>query len=76
MENNYIYDFLSLKSENDEKRLMKTWLGLLISFTVVFMDIGFWVLFHLLCKREKWHKIQNCNRAGKSRIGLPPIIAY
>ena len=34
------------------------------------------VLFHLLCKREKWHKIQNCNRAGKSRIGLPPIIAY
>lgn len=45
MENNYIYDFLSLKSENDEKRLMKTWLGLLISFTVVFMDIGFLLNF-------------------------------
>ena len=33
-------------------------------------------LFHDLCKHGKWHKIQNGDRAGKSRIGLPPIIAY
>ena len=40
-------------------------------------DIGFELaLFHDLCKHGKWHKIQNGNRAGKSRIGLPPIIAY
>ena len=32
--------------------------------------------FHDLCKHGKWHKIQNGDRAGKSRIGLPPIIAY
>ena len=43
-----------------------------LGFTFVFLV----VLFHLLCKREKWHKIQNGNRAGKSKIGLPPIIAY
>ena len=39
-------------------------------------DYGFPVLFHLLCKRENWHKIQNGNRAGKSPGGLPTIIAY
>lgn len=33
-------------------------------------DYGFPVLFHLLCKRENWHKIQNGNRAGKSQGGL------
>ena len=27
-------------------------------------------LFHDLCKHGKWHKIQNGNRAGKSRSGL------
>ena len=54
MENNYIYDFLSLKSENDEKRLMKTWFGLLVSFTVVFMDIGFLLNF----LNEKRRKLQ------------------
>lgn len=45
MENNYIYDFLSLKSTEDQKTLMKTWLGLLIAFTIVFMDIGFLLNF-------------------------------
>lgn len=45
MENNYIYDFLSLKSEDGQKKIMKTWLGLLISFTIIFMDIGFLLNF-------------------------------
>lgn len=45
-------------------------------FKAMFKQDNYEALFHILCKHGKWHKIQNGNRAGKSRGGLPPIIAY
>lgn len=36
-----IFDFLNLKEIEEEKRTIKTWLALLMAFTIIFMDIGY-----------------------------------
>lgn len=40
-----IYNFLCLKSIKEQKNNMKTWLGLYVAFTIVFMDFGFLLNF-------------------------------
>lgn len=41
MEKIDIFDFFNLKEIEEEKRTIKTWLALLMAFTIIFMDIGF-----------------------------------
>ena len=48
----------------------------IIKYLAANKELKLSAFFHDLCKHVKWHKIQNGDRAGKSRIGLPPIIAY
>ena len=45
MEKIEICNFLCLKSMEEQKNTMKSWLGLFIAFTIVFMDIGFLLNF-------------------------------
>ncbi len=55
MEKIEICNFLCLKSMEEQKKTMKSWLGLFIAFTIVFMDIG-WFFFKLCVKSKVRYK--------------------